>query len=174
MNDAVCGPPPPLPGSGLRLMMQRKCWTHLPIAGSGFHAPVLAIRNASFCCPISLFPVISRLIKPRPRRFIDRITTFYRHIIALNLPAYSPRLSPICRLDFSTTSGSRSFTAYTAWPNTRPRYGGLGLPSMGQERIDGLAVTHSAACVCWVRCRVEHSSCRACARPRPCTCTSSI
>ena len=39
--------------------------------------------------------------QPRLRRSIDKITTFYRHIHALSLSAYSPRLSPIYKLDFS-------------------------------------------------------------------------
>ena len=42
--------------------------------------------------------------QPRLRRFIEKITTFYRHIHALNLSAYSPRLSPIYKLDFSIIS----------------------------------------------------------------------
>ena len=61
----------------------------------------------SFCCPISLILFTFRLIvagQPRLRRFIEKITTFYRHIVALNLSAYPPRLSPIYKLEFSITS----------------------------------------------------------------------
>ena len=42
--------------------------------------------------------------QPRLRRFIEKITTLYRHIVALNPSAYSPRLSPIYKLDFSIIS----------------------------------------------------------------------
>ena len=126
--------------------MQRKCRTRLPIAGPGFHASVLTIRNVGFCCaccPISLFLFISRLIKPRLRRFIDKIITLYRHIVALNFACLFPSIASYLQTRFLHHLG---FSFVPSWPNTRSRDGGLGLPSMGAGE-DGRVSSHSQCCV---------------------------